>query len=136
MLSTAGRGLDGTWVDEDIAAIVMTPLSSIVVVQYLAQLMRRLDQQREQAQRSLHETSALYKVAQTVATADPPETLVEHVVETLEGLARFDGLAVFSLREGGTPVAGGGLRRRRRDRTAPLGRPVARRSRQPDGVVG
>ena len=101
VLSTAGPGLDGTWVDEDIAAIIMTPALVIVVVQYLAQLARRLDQQRGQAQRSLLETSALYSVAQTVATADRPETLVAHVVETLEGLSRFEGLAVLTVRDGG-----------------------------------
>jgi len=101
VLSTAGRGLDGTWVDEDIAAIIMTPALVIVVVQYLAQLTRRLDQQRAQAQRALLETSALYNVAQTVATADRPETLVAQVVETLDHLGRFEGLAVFSVGEGG-----------------------------------
>jgi len=97
VLSTAGRGLDGTWIDEDIAAITMTPALVIVVVQYLAQLTRRLDQQRAQAQRSLLETSALYRMAQTVAAADQPQTLLAHVVETLEGLDRFEGLAVLSL---------------------------------------
>ena len=101
VLSTAGRGLDGTWVDEDIAAIIMTPALVIVVVQYLAQLTRRLDQQRAQAQRSLLETSALYRVAQTVATADRPETLMAHVVETLEGLSRFEGLAVLLVSDDG-----------------------------------
>jgi signal transduction histidine kinase len=101
ILATAGRGLDGSWIDEDIAAIILTPALVIAVVQYMAQLMRRLDQQREQAQRALHETSALYKVAQTVATADTPETLVQRVVDSLEELARFRGLAIFSLEEGG-----------------------------------
>jgi signal transduction histidine kinase len=102
ILSNAGRGLDGTWVDEDIAAIVMTPALVVIVVQYLAQLTRRLDQQRGQAQRALLETSALYRVAQTVATADRPETLTAHVAGMLEGLSRFEGLAVLAIDHGGT----------------------------------
>jgi signal transduction histidine kinase len=99
VLSNAGRGLNGTWIDEDIAGIIMTPALVIVVVQYLAQLTRRLDQQRAQAQRSLLETSALYRMAQTVASADRPDMLLAHVVETLEGLGRFQGLAVLSVED-------------------------------------
>jgi signal transduction histidine kinase len=97
ILSTAGRGLDGTWVDEDIAAIIVTPALVIVVVQYLAQLTRRLDQQRAQAQRSLHEVSALYRLAQTVAGADEPQVLLAQVTQALDELDRFEGLAVLSL---------------------------------------
>jgi signal transduction histidine kinase len=99
ILSTAGNGLDGGWVDEDIAAIVITPTLIVIVVQYLAQLTRRLDQQRAQAQRSLLETSALYRLAQTVASADQPQTLFARVMETLDGLRRFEGLAVLSIEE-------------------------------------
>jgi signal transduction histidine kinase len=101
VISTAGRGLDGTWVDEDIAAIVVTPALVIAVVQYLAQLTRRLDQQRGQAQRALLETSALYRVAQTVAGADRPEALLAQVTETLEASARLKGFAVFSVKDDG-----------------------------------
>ena len=101
VLSTAGRGLDGAWVDEDIAAIIVTPALVIGVVQYLAQLTRRLDQQRAQAQRALLETSALYRMAQMVATTDQPQTLLVHVAQTLEGLDRFEGLAVLSLDDDG-----------------------------------
>jgi signal transduction histidine kinase len=109
VLSTAGRGTDGAWVDEDIAAIIVTPALVIAVVQYLAQLTRRLDQQRAQAQRSLLETSALYRLAQTVATADQPRMLLAHVVETLERLDRFEGLAVLSLEDGGHPALEAGF---------------------------
>ncbi len=101
VLMTAGRGLDGTWVNESIAAIILTPALVVVVVQYMAQLVRRLDERREQAQAALRETSALYKVAQTVAGVDQPEALLERVVESLQALARFRGLAVFGLKEDG-----------------------------------
>ncbi len=101
VLATAGRGLDGTWVNESIAAIVLTPALVVVVVQYMAQLVRRLDERREEAQAALRETSALYKVAQTVAGVDAPEALLERVVESLRGLARFRGLVVVALKEDG-----------------------------------
>ncbi len=96
ILSAAGNGVDGGWVDEDLAAIIVTPTLVVAVVQYLAQLTRRLDQQRVQAQRSLLETSALYRMAQTVAAADQPQPLLASVMETLDGLSRFEGLAVLS----------------------------------------
>ncbi|MGD0115455.1 MAG: histidine kinase, partial [Dehalococcoidia bacterium] len=101
ILMTAGRGLDGTWVNESIAAIILTPVLVVVVVQYMAQLVRRLDERREQAQAALRETSALYKVAQTVAGVDEPEALLTQVVESLRGLGRLRGLAVFAVQEDG-----------------------------------
>jgi signal transduction histidine kinase len=110
VLSTAGAGTDGPWLHEDVsslAAILITPVLVVAVVQYLAQLMRRLEQQREEAQRSYQETAALYSIARAVAADDEADRLADHVADILNGLKRFTGVQVFSLRGSGELVAQG-----------------------------
>jgi signal transduction histidine kinase len=64
VLATAGQGIDGPWAHQDrssLAGILITPLLVVVVVQYLAQLTRRLAEQREQARRALEENVRLQR---------------------------------------------------------------------------
>jgi signal transduction histidine kinase len=100
ILSTAGLGADGPWAREDkssLAGVLTTPLLVVVVMQYLSSLTRRLAEQGEEARRAFRETSALYSIAQTVATSDAPGQLIAGVVDTLRRIERFSGLALFSL---------------------------------------
>ncbi len=99
-LSTAGAGTDGPWLHEDVsslAGVLMTPVLVVAVMQYLSQLVRRLEQQREEAQRAFSETAALYSIAQAVAADDAVDELAGHVLDILGGMERFEGVQVFSL---------------------------------------
>jgi signal transduction histidine kinase len=112
ILSTAGAGTDGPWLHEDVsslAGVLMTPVLVVAVMQYLSQLMRRLEQQREEAQRAFNETAALYSVAQAVAADDAVDHLAGHVVDILKGMERFKGAQVFSLQGERELVAEGGF---------------------------
>ena len=100
ILSTAGEGTDGPWFREDkssLAGVLATPLMVVVVMQYLANLTRRLADQRERARRAFRETSALYSIAQTVATSDEADQLIDGVVATLRGMERFRALTLYAM---------------------------------------
>jgi len=79
ILSTAGRGTDGTWVDEDIAAIIITPVLVVVVVQYLAQLTRRLEEQSGEARRALAENVRLQEEREELAAQEERSRIAREI---------------------------------------------------------
>ncbi len=79
ILSTAGRGTDGTWVDDDIAAITLTPVLVVVVVQYLAQLTRRLEEQRGEARRALAENVRLQEEREELAAQEERSRIAREI---------------------------------------------------------
>jgi signal transduction histidine kinase len=79
ILSTAGKGTDGAWMDDRIAAIIITPILVVVVVQYLAQLTRRLEEQRGEARRALAENVRLQKEREELAAQEERSRIAREI---------------------------------------------------------
>jgi signal transduction histidine kinase len=82
VISTAGQGTDGPWLHEDVsslAGILITPLLVVVVVQYLAHLMRELSQQREEAHRALEENIRLQREREELAAQEERSRIAREI---------------------------------------------------------
>jgi len=98
IIATAGQGTDGPWMDREtfkLPGILLTPVMVVVVAQFLAWLVRRIEEQREQARRAFREASALYDIAYSVSGSDSDDAMVSGAIEALADSSRFSQLAIY-----------------------------------------
>ena len=97
VLASAGQGSD-LWLDraeDSVVEYVLTLVVVILVSQYLSWLGRRLEARRQEAERVLEETSALYQVAAAVAAASEEKELVGSVAALVAATGRFRTISVW-----------------------------------------
>ncbi len=82
IISIAGEGTDGPWLQEDVsllAGVLITPLLAVVIVQYLSQLTRRLSEQRERARHALAENVRLQKEREELAALEERSRIAREI---------------------------------------------------------
>ncbi len=99
--SVAGGGTD-LWFRREqfggpIPGLLVTPVLVVVVAQYLAWVVRWLEDAYARARRALNETTALYAVARAVQAHERPRELAREVVAAIGATERFPHLSVWEL---------------------------------------
>lgn len=100
MWVVAGYGTDGPW-DENllgygVPGALITPVLVVFVSQYLAWLVRRVDDRRQETRRALETTAVLYEVAYASSVVDTERELVEAAATALQRTSHFVHLSIWS----------------------------------------
>ncbi len=101
--SVSGGGTD-LWLRREqfggpIPGLLVTPVLVVVVAQYLAWVVRRLEEEYERTRRALDETTAMYGVARAVGVSEDPAQLGRDAVAEIGTTALFPHVSAW-LRDG------------------------------------